>query len=282
MQEKNRQLTFRPNCLRVFTVRANHDCQFSGLFVFLPIDRVFIRFFVSFFKEPGMEVLDIVQTTLSYLLITIAGIFVIVNPLTTAFAFMSLTTQMSEVRRRQIAMKATRISTSLFFIFALLGGVIFQLFGITLAAFRIAGGIILFGIAMGMISARSENNEAKKKPEGDIADDISVIPLAIPFISGPGSIATVMILTSEAPTIYHTVIVFIAVLFTTVSCYFSMVYSKVIVRYLGDSGRQIITKVFGLILAVIAVQFVVNGIANVLVDFGMYEIHGIEPGDGIE
>ena len=229
-----------------------------------------------------MEVLDIVQTTLSYLLITIAGIFVIVNPLTTAFAFMSLTTQMSEVRRRQIAMKATRISTSLFFIFALLGGVIFQLFGITLAAFRIAGGIILFGIAMGMISARSENNEAKTKPEGDIADDISVIPLAIPFISGPGSIATVMILTSEAPTIYHTVIVFIAVLFTTVSCYFSMVYSKVIVRYLGDSGRQIITKVFGLILAVIAVQFVVNGIANVLVDFGMYEIHGIEPGDGIE
>ncbi len=229
-----------------------------------------------------MEALEIVQTTLSYLLITIAGIFVIVNPLTTAFAFMSLTTHMSEPRRKQIAMKATRISTSLFFIFALLGGVIFQLFGITLAAFRIAGGIILFGIAMGMISARSNNDEAKTKPEGDIADDISVIPLAIPFISGPGSIATVMILTSEAPTIYHTVIVFIAVLFTTVSCYFSMVYSKVIVRYLGDSGRQIITKVFGLILAVIAVQFVVNGIANVLVDFGMFEIPGIEPGDGFE
>ncbi len=166
--------------------------------------------------------------------------------------------------------------------FALLGGLIFQLFGITLAAFRIAGGIILFGIAMGMISSRNGSEETKKKPEGQIADDISVIPLAIPFISGPGSIATVMILTSEAPTIYHTVIVFFAVLFTTVSCYFSMVYSKVIVKYLGDSGRQIITKVFGLILAVIAVQFVVNGIANVLVDFGLYEIPGIEPGPGFE
>ena len=229
-----------------------------------------------------MDVVGLIYTTFTYLLITIAGIFVIVNPLTTAFAFMSLTTSMDEQKKKTIALKATKISTSLFFVFALLGGVIFQLFGITLAAFRIAGGIILFGIAMGMISSRNKSEEIQKKPEGDIADDISVIPLAIPFISGPGSIATVMILTSEAPSIYHTVIVFFAVLFTTVSCYFSMVYSKVIVRYLGDSGKEIITKVFGLILAVIAVQFVINGIANTMVDFGIVEISGMEPGPGFE
>lgn len=228
-----------------------------------------------------MDILEIIQTTLGYLFITIAGIFVIVNPLTTAFAFMSLTTRMQEQQRKNIALKATKISTGLFFIFALLGGVIFQLFGITLAAFRIAGGIILFGIAMGMLSSREtedDKQEILKHPEGEIADDISVIPLAIPFISGPGSIATVMILTSEAPTIYHTVIVFFAVLFTTVSCYYSMIYSKVIVRYLGDTGKQIITKIFGLILAVIAIQFVINGIANVVVDFGIFDIPGIEPG----
>jgi multiple antibiotic resistance protein len=229
-----------------------------------------------------MDIIELLQTTAAYLLITIAGIFVIVNPLTTAFAFMSLTTRMKEERRKTIALKATKISTGLFFIFALLGGVIFQLFGITLAAFRIAGGIILFGIAMGMISKRESDAAGHKKPEGEIADDISVIPLAIPFISGPGSIATVMILTSEAPTIYHTALVFIAVLITTVSCYYSMIYSKVIVRYLGDTGKQIITKVFGLILAVISVQFVINGIANVVVDFGIIEIPGIDPGPGFE
>lgn len=229
-----------------------------------------------------MDILEIVQTTVAYLLITIAGIFVIVNPLTTAFAFMSLTTRMKEDRRKMIALKATKISTGLFFIFALLGGIIFQLFGITLAAFRIAGGIILFGIAMGMIRTQESDDAGHKKPEGEIADDISVIPLAIPFISGPGSIATVMILTSEAPTIYHTVLVFVAVLFTTVSCYYSMIYSKVIVRYLGDTGKQIITKVFGLILAVISVQFVINGIANAVVDFGIIDIPGIEPGPGFE
>lgn len=229
-----------------------------------------------------MEIVDIIQTTILYLLITIAGIFVIVNPLTTAFAFMSLTTRMKEERRKEIALRATKISTGLFFVFALLGGIIFQLFGITLAAFRIAGGIILFGIAMGMIRSKGEEEDERKqtKPEGEISDDISVIPLAIPFISGPGSIATVMILTSEAPTIYHTGLVFLAVLITTVTCYYSMVYSKVIVKYLGDSGKQIITKVFGLILAVISVQFVINGAANVLVDFGIFEIPGIEPGPG--
>lgn len=86
-----------------------------------------------------MEIIEIIQTTIVYLLITIAGIFVIVNPLTTAFAFMSLTTRMSEQRKKELALRATKISTGLFFIFALLGGVIFQIFGITLAAFRIAG-----------------------------------------------------------------------------------------------------------------------------------------------
>ncbi len=230
-----------------------------------------------------MDIVELLQMTVTYLLITIAGIFVIVNPLTTAFAFMSLTARMGEKRKQEIALRATKISTGLFFIFALLGSLIFQLFGITLAAFRIAGGIILFGIAMGMISKRNgEKTEKQSKPEGEISDDISVIPIAIPFISGPGSIATVMILTSEAPTIYHTVLVFLAVLITTVSCYYSMIYSKVIVRYLGETGKQIITKVFGLILAVISVQFVVNGIANVLVDFGIFEIPGVDPGLGFE
>jgi len=218
-----------------------------------------------------METFDLIQTTITYLLITVTGIFVIVNPLTTAFVFMSMTTDHTEEERKQLAAKSTKIATSIFFVFALLGGIIFQLFGITLAAFRIAGGIILFGIAMGMITKRDNggDKDVKKTGAGSVGDDISVIPLAIPFISGPGSIATVMILTTEAPTVYHTGLVFLAVLITTVSCYYSMVYSKVIVRYLGETGKQIATKLFGLILAVISVQFVINGIANALVDLDL-------------
>ncbi|TVQ30522.1 MAG: NAAT family transporter [Phycisphaeraceae bacterium] len=207
-----------------------------------------------------------------YLLITIAAIFVIVNPLTTAFVFMSLLPHADDAERRHVARRATIISTTIFFIFALLGSVIFKLFGITLEAFRIAGGLILFGIAMKMLR-ESSPKRVKPQPDaegasteihdGRLTEDVSIIPLAIPFISGPGSIATVMILTSEAPSIYHTAIVFGAILLCTATCYYMMINSKYIVRYMGEAGREIITKVFGLILSVISVQFVINGVVEV-------------------
>jgi multiple antibiotic resistance protein len=216
-----------------------------------------------------------------YLLITIAAIFVIVNPLTTAFIFVSLLPRASEKRRQATARRAVIVSTSIFFTFALLGSVIFQLFGITLEAFRIAGGIILFGIAMSMI--RKGRDEAEQggadeddddSPAGKRGQDVSIIPLAIPFISGPGSIATVMILTSEAPSPWHLGIVFLAILITTGACYYAMIYSKFIVRYLGETGKEIATKLFGLILSVIAVQFVINGVHDAYRNLPAPESHG--------
>lgn len=211
-------------------------------------------------------------TLLNYLLITVAAIFVIVNPLTTAFVFMSLLPYASDKRREQVARRAVVMSTAIFFVFALLGGIIFQLFGITLEAFRIAGGIILFGIAMGMIkqgAGEAEqvdllgDDDSDQSPAAKHALSLAIVPLAIPFISGPGSIATVMILTSEAPTIWHVALVFVAILITAFACYYAMLYSRVLVERIGDVGKVIVTKVFGLILAVIAVQFVINGITDV-------------------
>ncbi len=116
---------------------------------------------------------------IEYLFVSIAAMFVIINPLTTAFVFASLTSQASEPERNQIARRAVIASTSLLFTFAILGSVIFQLFGITLAAFRIAGGLILFGIGMGMLqrSEAADHNKADIHPSGAIADDISIIPL---------------------------------------------------------------------------------------------------------
>lgn len=215
-----------------------------------------------------------ILTFLEYLLITIAAIFAIVNPLTTAFIFLSLLPRADDAERQRVAKRATVIATSIFFLFAVLGGVIFQLFGITLEAFRIAGGVILFGIAMGMIRQGTQESEQdehdgvveevkKERKAGKPVQDVSVIPLAIPFISGPGSIATVMIVTSEAPTPWHVGLVFLAILITTGTCYYAMLYSKYVVRLLGESGKEIVTKVFGLILAVIAVQFVINGASDV-------------------
>ncbi|MCC5857679.1 MAG: NAAT family transporter [Ectothiorhodospiraceae bacterium] len=202
-----------------------------------------------------------------YWLITMSALFVIVNPLTTAFAFLSLMARASEATREAVARRATLIATGIFVVFALLGGVIFKLFGITLEAFRIAGGLILFGIAMGMIRRGQDEGEevAGEDPRGNgkLAQDVSVIPLAIPFISGPGSIATVMILTSQAPTAWHLILVFMAIGLTTGACYFAMVYSRYLVRLLGETGKEIVTRLFGIILSVIAVQFVINGVLDI-------------------
>lgn len=202
-----------------------------------------------------------------YWIISIAAMFVIVNPLTTAFMFLSLLPRATETTRKAVAKRSTMIATGVFFVFATLGGVIFTMFGITLEAFRIAGGLILFGIAMSMIHKGLDEGEAVSSNdpinEGKLARDISVIPLAIPFMSGPGSIATVMILTSEAPTIWHLLLVFVSIILTTGSCYLAMRYSYYLVRWIGDTGKEIITRLFGIILAVIAVQFVINGVIDV-------------------
>lgn len=207
---------------------------------------------------------------IEYFLIAILGMFVIVNPLTTAFVFASLTTDSDEEERAQIARKAVIASTAMLFVFALLGSLIFQAFGITLAAFRIAGGLILFGIALGMLNKSESPDHAKSDAQPSralVGRDIAIVPLSIPFISGPGAIATAMILTSEAPGFWYVIVVFFAICVTTVSCYFTMIYSKHVIRWLGNSGRRILTKVFGLILAVIAVQFVINGVGDAVSDF---------------
>lgn len=220
--------------------------------------------------------MELIQASFEYFLVTFVALFVIVNPLTTSFVFLSLTPKDSFDKKQEMAKRAFMVSTALFIVFAFLGGLIFKLFGITLEAFRIAGGIILLGIAMNMVRKAEEESDdldadeakeliAKSKKGEGISKDISVVPLAIPFISGPGSIATVMILTSEAPSFWHLIIVIISILITTSACYYAMINSHHIVKYIGPIGREIITRIFGIILCVIAVQFMINGITDIYI-----------------
>lgn len=210
-----------------------------------------------------------VMSWFMYFLISIAGIFVIVNPLTSSFIFAFLTPSATEKQKRRIALRATKIGTTILLVLALLGGIIFTIFGVTIGAFKIAGGIVLIGMGLRMLR-ESEGEMVQVLDHGKVSEGIAVVPLAIPFMSGPGAIAAVMVLTTEAPSIFHIGIVFLAVLITTISCYFAMVYSRYIIEFVGETGRQVITKLFGLILTVIAIQFVINGIHDVIVDFDLF------------
>ncbi len=200
---------------------------------------------------------------LDFFFVALASMVIIINPITSAFMFVSLLPFASNYEKRLVARKSVIISISILLFFLVTGSYFFSLFGITIGAFRIAGGLLLFGIAMNMIN-KSKGEHDHHKPQHIDTDDIALIPLAIPFLSGPGSIATVVLLTTQARSVWDLVLLGFVIVAVLIGCFYAMFYSDRLVRYVGVTGRKILTKIFGLILAVISIQFIVDGILDLL------------------
>ena len=204
---------------------------------------------------------------LEYFFISIAALLVIINPLTTAFVFQSLIPYSTNQIKYHIAKRASIIALTILLVFALFGTYIFTLFGITLPAFKIAGGLILFSIAIKMLKSNQGEHDEKHHTGNEMdSEDISVVPLAIPFISGPGTIATTMLLIAQAQSTINTVMVLIAIVIGVLVAYLAMIHSHFITDRVGQTAKKIITKLFGLILAIISVQFVINGAFDLIPD----------------
>jgi len=191
-------------------------------------------------------------------------VLVITDPLGNVPIFASLLNGYSLHERHAMIRRACLAAVAILTLFTLMGSVILKVFGITIGAFRIAGGLILFGIAMNMLSAQksrvritpSEQVEAQQK------EDISIVPLAIPLISGPGAIATVMTLETQAENFYGTGIIVLAVMTAGAISYLTYRYASVYLLKVGETAINIMTRLLGLILAVMSVQFVINGIRD--------------------
>ncbi len=195
-----------------------------------------------------------------------AGVFVILDPFGASSHFLALTSRESASAKKSIAQKACTVAFCVLIFFSLAGGALFKYFGLTLAALKIAGGILLFTIALGMLygkrtGAKTTPEEEKEHSE---LEDITVIPMAIPLLSGPGAITTVMVLSGEAESPLKLGMVLLAILISLVICYFVLANSVFILNLLKMTGIKILTRIMGLIMSVIAVQFVINGIADVL------------------
>lgn len=193
-------------------------------------------------------------------------ILVTIDPPGLAPIFLGLTTGMNRAQRFQVALRACIISTIILTLFALAGSAILSLFGITLGAFRIAGGILLFWIAFEMIFEKRQARHEKSAERAVTADHISniaVFPLAIPLVAGPGAISAVILLSGsfDGPLarveLLGVILLCILVLFT------ALVIADRLDRFLGETGRMILTRLLGVILAALAVQFVLDGIASV-------------------
>jgi multiple antibiotic resistance protein len=189
--------------------------------------------------------------------------FVVIDPPGCAPIFASLTRGEEAARRRVLAIRSVAIASAILLFFALLGEDLLRSLGITLAAFRIAGGIMLFLIALEMVfekrTARRETRaqEVHATPEHE---DISVFPMGIPMIAGPGSIASVMLLTARSSGLGQTLIVLAALAAVLLLTLIALLAAGPLMRLLGHKVEAMITRLLGVILAALAVQFVLDGI----------------------
>jgi multiple antibiotic resistance protein len=197
-------------------------------------------------------------------------LFVVIDPPGCAPIFASLTTGASDAHRRIMAIRSTMIAAVLLLVFAVIGKKLLDTLGISLDAFRIAGGIMLFLIALEMVfEKRAQRREdrveeiSKKAQEQhrDIeSEDISVFPMAIPMIAGPGSIATTMLLVSRSQGFQQSAVVITALVSVLVLTLAALLAAGPIMRVLGPKLEAMITRVLGVLLAALAAQFVIDGI----------------------
>lgn len=195
-------------------------------------------------------------------------LFVVIDPPGCAPIFASLTREAPHGQRRSMAIRSTVIATILLLVFALVGEKLLATLGISLDAFRIAGGIMLFLIALEMVfEKRTERREGradeisrKAAEERRPIEDISVFPMAIPMIAGPGSIATVMLLVSRSHGIQQTFVVLAALAAVLTLTLAALLAAGPLMRVLGPKLEAMITRVLGVLLAALAAQFVIDGI----------------------
>jgi multiple antibiotic resistance protein len=189
-------------------------------------------------------------------------LLVVVDPPGLAPIFAALTRGYPEKRKRETAIRATVLGATILLVFALVGTALLEALGIGLPAFRIAGGVLLFLLALDMIFASSTGLRSKtvrEQEDESYQQDVSVFPLAIPLLAGPGSITTVLLYTGErnATELAVFVAVLLSVLLLTLA---SLLLTPLIMVLLGETGANVLSRVLGVLLAALGVQFVLDGI----------------------
>jgi multiple antibiotic resistance protein len=188
--------------------------------------------------------------------------FVVIDPPGCAPIFAGLTSGASAVHRRAMAVRAVLVASAILFGFALFGEALLRALGISLNAFRIAGGIMLFLIALEMVfEKRTERREDRaEKIKADEAADISIFPMAMPMIAGPGSIASVMLLVSQSSGIASSAVVLAAMASVLALTLVALLIAGPIMRVVGARIEAVVSRLLGVLLAALAAQFVIDGL----------------------
>jgi multiple antibiotic resistance protein len=196
------------------------------------------------------------------------GFFAIMNPIANTPVFLGLTAGDDDETRRRVAAKALLLSLIIIVVFCTAGKLIFSLFGITLPAFRITGGILVALVGFHMLQGGGHStiqhpSEDDKKKSREAALEVAITPLAMPILAGPGTIATAMNYAS-ADSIREFAVTMSAFLVLCLITYGFFVSGERLVSYIGENGVKVVTRLMGLILAVIGVQMVIHGVGDVV------------------
>ncbi|MGN6690968.1 MAG: MarC family protein [Sphingopyxis sp.] len=190
-------------------------------------------------------------------------LFVVIDPPGCAPIYASLTTGASVAQRRSMAVRATVIAGFILIFFAMFGEGLLSFLHIDLDSFRIAGGIMLFIIAIDMVfEKRTERREqrAEKVKATPEVEDVSVVPMAMPMLAGPGSIASVMLLVSQNNGLDRAMVIFAALLLVLLLTLAALLMAGPFMRLIGNKGEAVITRLLGVLLAALAAQFVIDGL----------------------
>ncbi len=206
--------------------------------------------------------------TLSFALAAFSAVFVVVDPFAAVPFFLAMTSREPAERKRETARRAAVAAGLVLAVFALTGAFVFRVLGISMGAFKIAGGVLLLIMAVDML--RTRPSEARITP-GEVAsgaekEDVAIVPLAMPLLAGPGSIATVVVLMGRARSlhVWHGAIVLAAIALTAALAYLVLAGAARVDDVLGKTGLNILERASGLLLAAIAIQFMIDGVGESL------------------
>ena len=201
-----------------------------------------------------------------YFILAFSTLFTLINPIGLAPVYLSMVKQFSVKERGRIALKGTITALFILIIFSLVGDIIFSFYGITISAFKIAGGILFFRTGIQMLEARVSRSRStpKEEEEAETKEDIAFTPIGMPLIAGPGAITSVMILSSDTSKWEFKLILFGVIALTLALTYLIFQGADYLTRRFGTMGLRIIQRIMGLILMVIAVQFVINGVTPIV------------------
>lgn len=196
------------------------------------------------------------------LLLVFTSVLFIVDPFATVPSFLAMTARDAPETRRVLARRGAWTTAITLTLFALAGSLIFRIFGITIGAFKIAGGLLMGLNALDMVQARRSHQRETpaETAEGAEKEDIGILPLGIPMLAGPGAISTVMVLAVGSKSWITTVALYASIALSAYVSYLTLAAASLVERRLGTTGMRILTRLMGLVLCAIAVQFIIDGI----------------------